>query len=302
MRIIRFFFTILFLMSILGALVFFAGRELLLFVAAEQLRSVASGLTSIDRNKLYREQCFKKIGKTENFQNTVAATQMRFIDEKNYVIEVVCELLLQEPMSISRHTLPPFVEKQAGSSGIIFSEDVSGVTLMVLGRNKTIAQQLGKSAVAPSDGVYAVYPAATCGGFGYTCCSPEKGVASGTAAAPVLDCPTQCFSQCQLRPSVLSFVSDPLPDPVTRESVTEKNQEVSFFYVFESSKDQTIEGTIEYGDGEVEKLIGTQGEVKHTYLCREVSCSFTAVLKLKNAQTGVESLQSKLNTIYMVTQ
>lgn len=297
MRVIRFFLTTLLGLSILGGIGFLVTREALLLLAQSQVKSVATKLNGISKTSGYAQDCLDKIGKEANILEPVASVQMRFVDEKTYFTEVICYLHPQEPISIDQFTLPFFVTKAPGSSGIVAGDQPSGITLEIWGRKTAIAFASNKAVSAQVDQKYTRYPTAECKGFGYQCCTPELGVAQGEVVQPVLDCPTQCYTQCIVRPVVLSFVSDPYPDQATRQVILQKGESITFFYVFESRQDGSITGTIDFGDGQSQALEGTQGEVKHTYQCNLFECEYSAVLTLTNTQNQVSSVVSPLSTL-----
>lgn len=302
MRIIRFFVSMLVVLTVVGGVGFVLGREALLLFAQSQLKSHVTSLTTLPRNTSYRKECYDKIGSQLEFETTIARVQLRFLNDTEYVTEVVCQLRPEEPIRVDSFELPPFVTKAPGSSGIVWSEVPSGVTLQLWGRQAAVAFEKNKSIVAKPGESYSLYPAAECRGYGYECCAPDVGQAGGELVKPVTDCPTQCYSQCQARPAVLSFVSDPLPDPQTRTVQLKKGERITFFYVFESRQNGEITGTIEFGDGKSQILDTTQGEVTHEYQCPQTTCSYQVTLTVLNTTTGVQSVSTALSTLNIILE
>ena len=297
MRIIRTFLLTLLVLGAVAGLGFLILREGLLLLAQSQVKAVASRLNGIAKSTQYRQQCYDLLGSDIVFENTVDQVQLRFLDDTTYVLEAICQLRPHEPIEIEQFSLPQFVTKVPGSSGIVVSDAQSGFTIELWGRRAAIAFAGTKVVPAQPGTTFALTPAAECQGYGYQCCSPEVGMGQGELLSPVLDCPTQCYTSCQLRPAVLSFVSDPYPDQINRTVELNKGEEITFFYVFESRQDGTITGTIDFGDGQSEQLTGTQGQVSHTYPCTRAQCTFTATMTVTNTTTQISSVVSPLSSL-----
>jgi len=162
---------------------------------------------------------------------------LRFTSQRDYVLEIVCQTNQSLRSPIRTATLPRLVEKGVGQSGLIQGENLSGLTLSVLGRTgavyeedifiRTVLKYNGEPELVVDQG-----PPTLCEGYGFRCCSEtaQSGVEPRQPVA--LDCPRSCYTSCVEKPVVLNFESDPSPVVGTRTVIVQAGQPVEFFYTF----------------------------------------------------------------------
>lgn len=102
---------------------------------------------------------------------TIGALQLRFIDNRNYVIEVICNQFQSDPIVIKNYTLPLFVTKSPGSAGngremieVRFkSRHLVGKKFWVLKNQELKTYTAGSVDLG-------ITPISTCAGYGFQCC------------------------------------------------------------------------------------------------------------------------------------
>jgi hypothetical protein len=209
----------------------------------------------------------------------VESYQIRFTNDTEYVVELVCRGFRLDPINVSEGKLPPFVKKVPGTGGLIWGQQPSGVVLEVFGRQQTVLVDNEQLNYSYEPNIYTgVTPITTCQGFGYSCCSPETTEGQGESYQGVSDCPRTCYAQCKSRPVVLSFTAEPYMDAERRTVQAAKNEPVTFNYVL--SGQAPLTGTIVFGDGQSAPLTAQTGTVSHAYTCAAASCQFTAQLQV----------------------
>jgi hypothetical protein len=280
MRILRFILTSGLLIGVIAVLGFFIGREVWLEVASAQVRSAAQELRQIARNPQgYAEQCLQR-GSLRG-QSLIESLQVRFIDDRSYVIEAVCNQFRLDPIVINSGTLPLFVTKLPGSSGITWGEKSSGVTVALWGRTRSVLVENEEITKPSSIDLKRVSgPVTSCQGYGYQCCDAAVSMGEGEPFAQVLDCPKSCFASCQARPILLSFSSDPFPDPATRELEARAGEPITFSYILELPSGRVPTVTVDYGDGEVATSAKDNDSLSHTYSCLQALCRYQVDLKV----------------------
>ena len=134
MRIVGFFIRSLLSLGILAALVYFVGGYLWMTVSLGSFRSNISVLEdSLANTSTINKLCVNAPASSP--YSVPKAIQLRFIDNKNYVLEVVCSLIENTPVQMGMGTLPSFIEKEQGSSGFyvdMVASQPSSVTLRSL--------------------------------------------------------------------------------------------------------------------------------------------------------------------------
>lgn len=283
MRILRTFFVYSVVLLMLGGAGFLITREVLLFMAVSQVKTSLNTLQRTAANTgVYAQQC-REFGVTEDTTAAVEAVQLRFDSPTSYVLEVICSQFSLNPIKIETKELPPFTAKTIGSSGLIWNQGLTGIGIEIWGRSRGIFAEAGDIWYGPAeDSIGLLGPATTCAGHGYTCCQSETSQGSGTSISEVTDCPRSCYEQCQLRPLVLSVVSQPFYDPVTRVLSVESGQSVEIGYVIDPQGSEQLQVRLAFGDGEIEEFSDFQGRASHTYTCQSSLCEYTISLQATN--------------------
>lgn len=303
MRFLQLFFRLFAVTIIGGLIVAVAGRELWLFAAAQNIARTAQQLTQTNRWQPYFSQCQDRI--ITDASSPVLGMQLRFLNDREYVIEVACEG--QQAAEVQRSTLPMGVRKSTGSPGFSYdiqSQTLSGeMTLQFFRQNRivyiegeTAGQQWGKTDLRSG------IPASQCAAHGLRCCPADEYEGVGLPQADgVLDCPGGCFDSCLRRPILLSFQSDPSISPSTREVVIQGTSGlVLFAYTFDDTESDIQAVTIDYGDGTAETLTSGRGEFEKEFVCTSgQQCRFVVTLQATDVR-GVSSPATRLSTLTVV--
>lgn len=259
------------------AVLFFGGREVLLVMARFQIDGEVEKVRAGAKvNNAYAVLCTQTFTIAEQAY-ALSAVQVRFINDQEYNVEVVCVNRESDPIVLRSGSLPPLVRKSAGSSGVIFvyNQPINTfVELSIYGRSTRLLYRDAGVAARTQ------YPVAVCAGWGHQCCDPITMVPGGNpTAGQVLDCPSGCFSTCKQRPLILSFRSEPQVKPDTRAVHIKKGQAVVTFSVIATNPGNT-QGVsrveLDYGDGMRDTFTKEQISVSHTYTCATFSCTYTA--------------------------
>jgi hypothetical protein len=297
MRIIKFLLTSFVLMLILAGASFLIAREVLLFWGSLKINNTLSSLLYVQHNQAsYIKQCKLK-GNTSNTK-VLSRLQLRFVSPQKYVSEIICDQFPNDPIVLSQESLPPFVQKAVGYSGVIWGTNPSGVVLELWGRQTNtgvINEEIKSSSVyKPSQ----LQPQTSCGGYGQICCQIDTQKGVGQVNSQANDCPENCFTSCQERPVVLSFTTDPFFDEQSRLLQIVPDTAVTFAYVASSTQKQAPLVTINFGDGtdSTATSTGLTGQFSHTYTCGNGDCTFTAHLNVQD-QLGVDSASTRVANI-----
>lgn len=296
MRILKFFFISLIIFLILGGSTAFIAREVLLFSGAAKLQSSLSQLLFLSKNGTQYIRACREKG-TPATVPAIEKLQLRFLNSHEYVLEAICTQFAFDPIIITQEQLPLFVQKKPGSSGIIWGNERSGVSIEVFGRSRSVYVEKFEAHQLNADTALGVTPESTCMGYGYMCCQNETVSGIGQPYSLVNDCPKTCYAQCVPRPVVLSFVSDPFPDSKNRSVTIHSGESVSFSYVasFPNEKDPyTV--TINFGDGENQTYTTVTGDAAHVYTCTTAQCTYAANIMIqgKNGVTAAETPITRL--------
>lgn len=300
MRFLRTFFILLLALVIGGSFLFFASREAFLFYTRLYLQGDIDIVESLHNNPArYLGECVKKFGQQST--NALAGFQLRFIDDKNYVVEAVCSFDTSQPVTINERALPMFVRKLPGSSGIfvpISAGATSSFKIGLFGRVTTFTvSSSSNEAENPSN---TVYPVSVCTGWGYQCCSPDTEVPADTIITQgALDCPGRCAQRCMKRPVIYSFNAQPSFNSVTRSVMIQEGTQVQFGFVIGDADGTVQKAVLDFGDNTAPDvlLLGDKGSVAHDYACAAGQCTYTASLQL----TDNENLQSNSNENSIIT-
>jgi len=298
MRILRLlFFSTLFL-GLIGGAGFFVTREVLLSIAASQLKSGVSIMRQMRLTPGLPSSYCTTSTLPDVPYGTLESLQLVFTSATEYQIEIICDSFLREPEVKDTFSLPPLVKKKPGMAGLLWGDSRSGLTLELWGRQKTLIlenQELrvtNQALVAET----VVSPVATCEAYGYICCSVETGVGQGAQTNRVRDCPRSCFARCLARPVVLSFTSLPFFDFQSRTAAVAAGEAVTFNYIVEFGAAQAGTVTIDFGDGETKMETDPNSTFDHVYDCHVGTCQYQAKLLVSDTQGG-RSLETSIGQI-----
>lgn len=296
MQFLRLFFTALLAVVGAGLVLFFGGREVFVFLARASLSGEVSGLRTLKAfPKNYFSQCAEMYSRLGS-QSSLAGFQIHFLDAKNYQVEAVCSYDTTQPIVIKSKTLPFYVSKLPGSSGIFLGMETfapSSFDIDIFGRKTTIK-------LSPVEGELVnevpVFPVSMCEGWGYQCCVEDSEVSSGHVVEDgAIDCPGSCAPICQKRPVIFSFNAAPSFNATSRTATITSGTTVELAYVFGDSDGKVTSATVDFGDGSRSEVPVTtnSGIVKHTYVCNTSQCLYTAKLTLIDN----DNLSSNANNI-----
>lgn len=316
MRILKFLFTTLFFFGVIGVGGFLVIREGLLYRGVSSLERSLQELRSAAGSGVYDNECQNRGGgdNTSEFDEVVSY-QLRFLSQREYVLEAVCYQFSLNPIVISRGVLPEFISKSVGNSGFLWSRTaVSSVELAVFGdlekqiqkyvkfdtsflvRKKSLVVAHNNIATQGSPVPGSRGPVTSCQGYGYQCCEQLSQIGIGNQIKGTTGCSETCFSTCASRPHILFFNSNPFFDIKTRILTLDTTQAVEFTYVADSDGSEELTGIFDFGDGQQTRIIGRQGHASHTYSCPQGRCKYTAKIRLTD-KWGVESTDTPINQI-----
>lgn len=298
MRIISLLLRSAIALTIIAAISFLAAREVFLFMGTSKLREGLSAARALRLSPgAIAPQC-QASAITDPTQAVVEQIQLTFTSKTEFELQIVCRAALRDPVTISRFSLPPFVEKVPGTSGLIWGEGVTGVTIESWGRRRSLILENQNptfvNGFLPAG--IGTGPMASCQGYGFSCCSPDSSVGQGLQTTLVNDCPRSCFSQCISRPVILSFNSQPFYDVETRIVSIASGEQVTFNFVVDPGQGQTAQTMLEFGDGEEYTSDDTSGSVSHTYTCRSNTCEYPVTLLVRDSR-GTESAASPVSRL-----
>lgn len=301
MRIVGFFIRWIFILALLAAGVyFFTGQMWMAITTRGFLADLKKVQDATLNTRQYISQC-QKAPAASTLSNAIAV-QLRFVDEKNYQLELRCTLIEDAPVLLSKGTLPLFVTKAPGSSGLyvdLTSAASSSVTLKAFAATKVFSvdtsEQFYGATSIPSA------PATQCIGWGGRCCSPEQERGEGAQQREgVLDCANNCFAACTALPYIQAFSSDPYPTTPGVVSMTSDSVTVTFAYTASLLNGKIASVHMDFGDGQSEDSTLPIGAFVHTYTCAG-PCSNQAVITAKDAK-GNSSVVNSSTTIYIKKQ
>ncbi len=326
MRVLKTFITSFLIIAILAGLGYLATREVLLLVALSRVKQSLSQVREVDLNQSYLTECMNR-GANRDERGRIHHTQLRFIDQNNYVLEVICNSMEHNPIEFGQGKLPKLVTHQIGQSGMRWGGN-AGLNFYCLNRvgSLSVIEGIYKTSLKPSLVAGYIGPTSYCESYGYQCCDPTTQVGEGEVVSEALDCPQTCHRLCLDRPLILSFSTQPYYNRITRTLEVTHNQDITFSYVvapdqeasfiFYEETDDPVESMIimvealfvkkpkedlltvilDYGDGQKEEFSGLRGQVQHVYQCHQAECDFEASIKVIK-ENGVESLDAIQNQI-----
>jgi len=240
MRIIRFFSSTLIFIVFILLIGIFVGRELLLIMATSDIKRAGNSLLSTS----HLVNCYDGFSRSPH-----AWGQIRFVDDKNYVLETVCSDFPKKPILIETKTLPVFVKKIAGSSGFVFNTQkpvASQITINSLGKEQIIYKEINDLANGEPPALidYIAGPASECQAFNYQCCQEDVELGVGSKQELATDCPKSCYQSCQPRPLVVSFNAMPSSLEDRRLIYVRPGQVVTFAFVVSEGKQELFSGQV----------------------------------------------------------
>lgn len=317
MRVLFLLIKFLVIIGLLVGAVFLIVREGLLFWGKYEIERESDRLrTSLMGAKNYATNCVDTFPGTSQGL-ALSGLQIRFIDDRTYQVEIVCAHHEQDPILLRTASLPMFVTKLPGSSGLFFGAGKPIHTTMELGlwgrRYPMTVRDVGTDVAAnvttniadlQDSSTFMQYPESSCAGWGYQCCDALTQVPDGPAVVGVTrDCRNSCYSACLSRPLVLSFRSDPQQEP-NEEAVhlTTDNAELAFAAVVHAPGAALQKVVIDFGDGSNEEYSQDQITTTHTYVCTTgAACPFTAKIVAFDVN-GLQSPDLPTTTIKIVVQ
>lgn len=223
------------------------------------------------------------------------AFQLRFLDARNYTLEVVCSVIEDSPIAIKSGSLLPLLTKKFGSSGLAYNVqrfEPTAMTLTVFHEQQAVTltadgvqKSLGVAAPAQSPVIKN-----TCVGFGYQCCSADSQSGDGAMQVDgITDCASSCYQRCQSVPYFSAFVSDPFPSTGKDIAMELDSLSITFSYTVDSSDAPIQSVVIDYGDGAQDESTEAVGLFTHTY-----SCASTCNYQVHITATDTEGKQSRV--------
>ncbi len=240
MRIIKYLLIIVLILLILSPFEYQLMKKYLLWKTTNQIRDDLRRVQSYrtDRNTIAR--CKKLIKNDLNGGKYSPVSQLRFISDTEYNLEVVCGDYVQKPITKTMKRLPIFVKKVSNSAGFLWDrKEISGITLDALGEQasmwldgyeiKTTLDAFDKDEVAVIPN-FTIGPIANCAGYGYECCDVFSQKGMGQQNKYNLDCEDNCYAQCVDLPVVLKFDTQPFKLPNKDVLNIAEGQKVIFDY------------------------------------------------------------------------
>lgn len=302
MRVLKFIFTSLLFIVVVGLGGGFVAREFILTTGVSNMKNSLRKVAEVSKNSgTYAAECRKK-GIIELDESSIKTIQLRFTSDTEYQIEVICSQFSLDPIIVETGELPNFVKKTDGFSGIVWGDDLSGVAIESFGKQKSVYVEnysiyLGTFA----DVQNSLGPLTSCEGHGYTCCSLDTTIGTGDQLTRVSDCPQNCYEACVNRPVVLSVSTQPFFDLKTRVLTVNKGGQVVVAYVLDPADSKELDVTINFGDGDMEHLSEFSGDVLHTYNCAQESCTYNLQVTAIN-EKGIEAAQTSITRVTVIVQ
>lgn len=318
MRVLRTILTTFFILALLGVGALFLARSALLWWGSYSLVQSTKSLQFTGKGPQYLKQCQREVGSDINVAIT-PEPQIRFTSDTEYLAEILCDGFSSDPIIVERYTLPIFVSKVPGSSGIKLGAEKSGVTLTVFAKELAFLKSLIgflpdfltiEKQVILENGVISMRsketelgdsPVATCAGYGFYCCNAQTELGVGEKLEGATGCSESCFSTCTRRPILLSFNTQPILDPRTRTVSVPADLTITWSYVADAGQDPSLTAWIDFGDGEHAELQGESGTTTHAYTCSRSECRYEVAISLTDAW-GVNSVPLPISTMNIVVK
>ncbi len=327
-------FKTLFTLAIILLIAGLITREALLLVGLFRVRSLLVEAKKANKSSGYLTECSSK-GSERDKLGRFFYSQVRFINDQEFVLEVVCNGFESDPFQLNSDTLPALVKRQTGQSGLVWGGSNEAINLECLNRVGSVQVEPAATAIklGPSQVAVGAGPKTECSAFGFECCDLKFQQGENEQIANVSDCPQSCYQTCEDRPLILSFTTNPYYNPMNRtvelsdgdnlefNYVVSPNQEDSFAAMYEEDahwvekllfdinalfnpelkKEAKAEVGLDFGDGKHETSTKLSGRVDHTYRCSSGKCEYTAKLFVENNK-GIESYQGLHSRIDVVVR
>jgi hypothetical protein len=302
MRILKSIFTFLVMFAIGGFLFYYVGREVVLSLGATALRSSVQEMQAAAKNSgVYAAECRKK-GIVELNESSIKTIQLRFTSNTKYQIEVICRQFSLDPIVVKTGELPKFVEKVPGQGGIIWGEQLSGVSIQAFNKVKSVfVQNQAITIGTQADLVGAFSPVTSCAGDGFTCCPLDTTIGKGKSTQNVLDCSANCFESCVRRPVILSVSTQPFFDLKTRETEVNRGDQVTVAYVTDFAGSKTLNIKINFGDGQIQEMSKYADQTVHQYNCSQAQCRYNLEITAVN-EDGIEAARTAITRVTVIVQ
>ncbi|MEK7458155.1 MAG: hypothetical protein AAB612_01560 [Patescibacteria group bacterium] len=299
-------------LGLLVGVVFLISREGLLLWGQYTIQRDADRLRASAVNaKEYTTSCENTFPGIDS-GNALSGLQIRFVDDHTYQVELVCAQHEQDPILLRTVSLPMFVTRMPGSSGLFFGVGKPIHTTMELGLwgrryRITVGDTAALQKSTQQSTTRMQYPESNCAGWGYHCCDVVTQVPDGLPVAGVAqDCRNSCYSVCKSRPLVLSFRSDPQQKTGVQGeqtvNLTADNSILAFAAIVSAPDAALQKVVIDFGDGSNEEFTKDQITTTHTYTCTTSAvCSFSAKIIAFDID-GLQSPDLPTNTIKIVVQ
>lgn len=293
-------FTIIFTIAVLVFLVWLIVPEIMAAIAAVNIRSEVGIVLQNARKPSHDNECVVGGGGFGG-ERPLSAYQLRFENDTEYVIEAVCTTFLSKPAIVKTGKIIGMAQKISGYSGVKIPVTQDGldnwVVVGFLGRNWAVGYKDNKVTmmrVWDTKLIPATDSASnTCSGWGYMCCSETNQQGAGlTPASGVLDCPTNCNSQCLSKPTVAVFNTDPAPEANRVLYLRGGQRKVTFYWKIQDADGQIKRVVIDFGDGNVEEFESDNHGTPHDYVCSS-NCRFQASIKAYD-NDGLENTDAAL--------
>lgn len=300
MRILKFLLKSISIIVALAGAGFLLGREIFLFLGVNQLESSLSTLRRAELDAKHFEICQRK-GVEPIRGEPYSILQLRFISDQSYVLEVVCNQYNFDPVVIGEESLPTFVKRVPGDSGVIWGETLSGVRLEVFGRQAAVGVDNKKIVSLSSDQDLGISPETSCAGLGFTCCQLESEVGRGRQVTQVTDCSQSCYESCANRPVVLSLMTEPALNRLNEPLEIYSGETVTFYYVLADNQMENLVVTLDFGDGQRQEFSQREGTVEHIYQCSNPVCNYQFKLTAENG-AGIKNADLPINSQQIVVK
>lgn len=307
-------FTFIFLIVIIGS--FLAVQQWVLVRAYNQIISDVSLLQRAKDISEYYQYCDELDAQKTN-DSPLFTSQLRFISDTEYVLEIVCNQYEFVPKTITQRKLPLFATKKPGQSGLVLAKEgawainlqavpsevrevanILPVLEPLLLRSRVVMMEdsvLVTTSVMP---VATTSPQTNCAGYGFSCCDPVQTLGVGEQR-PGNDCSLDCYASCQPRPIILSFNGEPGFDRYQRVLQANTINEVIFNFVVDSLLPELSQVTLDFGDGTSWIGLATDTAATHQYPCAQAECSYLAKLMVVDAY-GTQSTPTAATQIQVI--
>jgi len=311
MEFLRLLFKLFVGLSLVCLLSYLGVREYVLLQASQDLEKKVLSLVGSELTQTSYRRCLELGTGFDRGGESLVTPQLRFISDREYVLENLCAGFEFSPIVLGNYTLPMGVVKKPGSSGVVLASGAYSLSLLfrpewlesvplpefLLSREKTLFFEDKRVVEKLSQETDNVRPATLCAGYGFECCDQVTAVGQGDSL-PATDCSEGCFERCVPKPLVLSFSAKGY-DQYSRSLSISRNGQAEFFFTA-SAKPKTVVG-LDFGDGQSWQGDLSTQTVNHTYDCSLSICEYIANITLTDPQ-GLSSYQNQLSSITVTVE